>query len=90
MTELARVVARGGSLLFVVPVGRPRIQYNAHRVYSYAQVVETLAPLELVEFALIPDDAETRGLLNNPDPAMVAEQAYACGCFHFKKAGGVG
>jgi SAM-dependent methyltransferase len=90
MTELARVVARGGSLLFVVPVGRPRIQYNAHRVYSYAQVVETLAPLELVEFALIPDDAETRGLLKNPDPAMVAEQAYACGCFHFRKAGGVG
>jgi SAM-dependent methyltransferase len=86
MGELARVVARGGSLLFVIPVGQPRIQYNAHRVYSYEQIVSTFAPLELVEFALIPDDAEKRGLLNDPDPAIVAQQRYACGCFHFRKS----
>jgi SAM-dependent methyltransferase len=85
MTELARVVARGGHLLFVVPVGQPRIQFNAHRVYSYAQVREGLASLELVEFALIPDDAEDRGLIANADPATVARQRYACGCFLFRK-----
>jgi SAM-dependent methyltransferase len=85
MGELARVVARGGSLIFVVPMGRPRIQYNAHRVYSYAQVVDSFAPLDLVEFALIPDDAEKRGMLTNPDPGIVAEQTYACGCFVFRK-----
>ena len=34
-SELQRVLAPGGDLLFVVPVGKPRIMYNAHRIYSY-------------------------------------------------------
>ena len=36
--ELSRVVTKGGSLLFVVPVGKPRIQFNAHRIYSYKKI----------------------------------------------------
>jgi hypothetical protein len=85
MGELTRVVARGGSLIFVIPVGRPKILYNAHRIYSYAQIVDAFAQLELVEFALVPDDAETRGLMKNPDPVIVAQQEYGCGCFLFRK-----
>ena len=41
MEELQRVLAPGGDLLFVVPVGKPRILYNAHRIYSYRQVRES-------------------------------------------------
>ncbi|NEP31283.1 MAG: DUF268 domain-containing protein [Moorea sp. SIO3B2] len=32
--ELQRVVAPGGNLLMVVPVGRARVQFNAHRIYD--------------------------------------------------------
>ena len=35
INELTRVVAAGGSFLFVVPVGKPKIEFNAHRIYSY-------------------------------------------------------
>jgi hypothetical protein len=35
--ELVRVLAAGGNLLVVVPVGRPRIQFNAHRIYDYVE-----------------------------------------------------
>src|SRR5689334_9828840 len=35
IAELKRVLMPGGDLLFVTPVGKPRIQFNAHRIYSY-------------------------------------------------------
>lgn len=80
MAELMRVLAPGGQLLFVTPVGRPRIQYNAHRIYSYQQIVDAFSPLTLEEFALVPDDGE-KGLIENAAPELVAEQKYGCGCF---------
>ncbi len=39
ISKLKRVTAIGGSLLFFVPVGKPRIIFNAHRIYSYVQVI---------------------------------------------------
>lgn len=87
MRELQRVVAPGGSLLFVVPVGQPRIQFNAHRIYAYEQVLEVFRELELAEFALIPDDERQGGLIVGADPALVRDQRYACGCFWLRRPG---
>jgi SAM-dependent methyltransferase len=85
IAELKRVVKPGGSLLFVTPVGKPIIAYNAHRIYSFEQVQEYFEGFELKEFSLIPDDHAVGGLIINADPAMVAQQHYACGCFWFVK-----
>jgi SAM-dependent methyltransferase len=82
INELKRVLKPGGTLLFVTPVGRPRIEFNAHRIYSYRQIVDYFSPLQLNEFSLIPDEG---GLISNADPALVERQEYACGCFWFKK-----
>ncbi len=87
MRELERVVAPGGSLLFVVPVGQPRIQFNAHRIYGYEQVLDVFRELELAEFALIPDDERQGGLIVGADPALVRHQRYACGCFWLRRPG---
>lgn len=88
MGELERVLAPGGTLLFVVPVGRPRVQFNAHRIYAYEHVVGGFEGLELVEFALIPDSAATGNLIRHADPSLVADQRYGCGCFRFARATG--
>jgi SAM-dependent methyltransferase len=85
MAELQRVIAPGGSLLFVVPVGEPRIIFNAHRVYGYEQVVDNFLELDLVEFALIPEHPERGHLIRNAPPALVAREVFACGCFHFRR-----
>jgi len=85
IAELQRVLAPGGTLLFVVPVGRPRIMFNAHRVYGYSQVLESFAALELVEFALIPDKAADGGLIRPASRELADAQEYGCGCFWFKK-----
>ncbi|MBL0923392.1 MAG: DUF268 domain-containing protein [Sphingomonadaceae bacterium] len=84
--ELTRVVAEGGNLLFVVPVcGKARIQFNAHRIYQYDQVIKMFPDFDLAEFALIPDDGSDEGLIRNADPTLASRQRYGCGCFHFVK-----
>jgi hypothetical protein len=82
--ELIRVTAVDGNLLFVVPVGKPIIMFNAHRIYSYGQIYKYFKKMELVEFSMIPDDP-TLSIINNCDPRLVKNQKYACGCFWFKK-----
>lgn len=82
--ELARVLAPAGMLLFVVPVGNPRIEFNAHRVYSYEQVVDLFPELELVESLLVPDSGEMP-LVPNPDSAIINQQYFGCGCFCFRR-----
>lgn len=80
--ELKRVLKPGGNLLFVTPVGKPRIEFNAHRIYSYQQIIEYFSPLTVGEFSLITDNGN---LIEHADPALVQNQQYGCGCFWFKK-----
>ena len=88
MGELARVLAPGGSLLFVVPVGRPRVQFNAHRIYGFDQVIEAFAGLGLAEFALVPDrdDRDGSSLIDNATKEQADRQRYGCGCFWFRRS----
>jgi SAM-dependent methyltransferase len=83
--ELSRVLAKGGSLIFVVPVGAPRIQFNAHRIYSYDMVLEMFPELTLKEFSLIPDNAINTGMVYDASKELADKQAYGCGCFLFTK-----
>jgi hypothetical protein len=84
--ELIRVLAIGGNLLFVVPVGKSRVIYNAHRIYSYNQICEYFRDLKLIEFMLIPDNAVENGIIYTASRDAVASQDYGCGCFWFQKS----
>ena len=81
--ELERVLAPGGQLLFSLPVGRSRVEFNAHRIHDARQVVDEMFPeLDLVEFAGVDDSgvfARNRGFeeLEGAD--------YACGMFRFMR-----
>jgi SAM-dependent methyltransferase len=85
MNELSRVVAPGGTLLLVCPVGRPRVVFNAHRIYSVEQIRGCFPEFALAEFALIPDGRTQLGLLRDASPTFADEQWYGCGCFHLTK-----
>lgn len=80
--ELKRVLAKNGSLLFVIPVGKAKIEFNAHRIYSYEQISEYFKDLTLKEFSLITDKGN---FIENAKPELVKEQDYGCGCFWFVK-----
>lgn len=82
MAELQRVLAPGGSLLFVVPVGRPRVMFNAHRIYSCEQISSAFDHLQLAEFALVPDHPRVE-LIDHALADFANQQEYGCGCFCF-------
>jgi SAM-dependent methyltransferase len=85
ISELKRVLSPGGDLLFVVPIGgQAKILFNAQRTYSYEIVMDAFSDFELVEFALILEDAN--GMVYNDDARnQVKRQEQGCGCFWFKK-----
>jgi len=83
--ELSRVLAPGGSLLFVTPVGREAvIQFNAHRIYTYELVLKLFPDLELKEFSFVPEYG-TDGIREHANPEDLKNEVYACGCFVFTK-----
>ncbi len=83
ISELSRVLAPGGNLLFVVPVGKPKLVFNAHRIYGYDQILSYFSGLILREFALIPDEGALR---YDASKELADAQSYGCGCFWFTKA----
>jgi SAM-dependent methyltransferase len=80
--ELQRVLAPGGQLLFSLPVGRPRVCFNAHRIHDPDEIRAMFPELELVEFSGVDDDGSFR---RNLDPRELAAATYACGLFRFTR-----
>ncbi|ULA64989.1 MAG: hypothetical protein LZF86_190284 [Nitrospira sp.] len=80
--ELARVLRPGGRLFLSVPVGRERVCFNAHRVFSPSTIQSFLPELRLETFSLVNDGGQFR------DRAAVETAAaleYGCGMFEFVK-----
>lgn len=82
--ELSRILAKGGNLLIVLPVGQSKICFNAHRIYSYQHAVDMFAGLTLKEFSFIPTNAPFR-FLKNADPRVTENEVEGAGCFWFVK-----
>lgn len=82
--ELQRIIKTKGNLLIVVPIGRPKIMFNAHRIYSYKQIINLFYKFELKEFSLVSDDKNIP-LIINATEQQANEQNYGCGCFWFTK-----
>lgn len=80
--ELERVLAPGGQLLFSLPVGRPRLCFNAHRVHAPRDVVAAFPKLELREFAAVTDEDE---LVEHLAPEALRDSRYACGLYRFTR-----
>jgi hypothetical protein len=82
MDELGRVIAEGGRLYLSVPVGRERICFNAHRVFSPETILVGFFKLDLISFSLVDDKGHFW-------PECTTDQAsgleYGCGMFVFEK-----
>lgn len=80
--ELARVLAPGGRLYLTTPVGRERVCFNAHRVFSPTRLPDLLSGLSLRAFSWV-DDAGQFHSVDQPGDAVANE--YACGFYEFEK-----
>jgi hypothetical protein len=80
--ELARVLAPGGNLYFALPVGRPRVEFNAHRVHAPSQILDYFHGLDLRAFAVEDDGMRFHAAAS---PGDFENADYACGMFWFNK-----
>lgn len=85
INELIRILAENGDLIIVVPIGKNRIQYNAHRIYSYKQITTYFKELKLIEFSLLTDNENEASWISNATEEIANKQMYGCGCFWFKR-----
>ncbi len=82
--ELQRVLATGGNLYFALPIGNPRVCFNAHRIHSTEQILRYFEGLKLVEFSFVDDKGR---FLQNVGTEVAQGAKYGCGLFHFTRQG---
>lgn len=82
LQSLARVLAPGGRLYLSVPVGRQRLEFNAHRVFSPSTVLEVLGGLTLATAAAVSDEG---ALIEDADLQDIGRSTFAAGLFEFQK-----
>lgn len=81
--ELARVLAPGGNLFFALPIGRPRLCFNGHRVHATQTILDYFPDLELREFTGVHDDGR---FVEHVPIDTFSKSEYACGMFWFRKS----
>jgi hypothetical protein len=82
MSSLQRVLSPGGRLYFSVPIGRERVDFNAHRVFATSTILSSFSGLSLVSFSCIDDDGD---LHEDLLPTGLPQTEYGCGLFEFTK-----
>jgi hypothetical protein len=83
--ELSRVLSPGGKLYFSTPIGKERLVFDAHRVFSPKTIIEefTNNGLMLVEFNYINDSGLEINYNSNIE--FCNNLNYGCGLFVFSK-----
>jgi SAM-dependent methyltransferase len=80
--ELERILKPGGRLYLSLPVGRERVCFNAHRVFSPTKVKELFSSLALTEFSWVDDQDRFR---EHQELGSANGFNYGCGMFAFEK-----
>lgn len=82
---LAELLKSGGTLYLSVPIGRQRVEFNAHRVFAVATVLALARDwLELTRFSFVDDDGRFH-LDADPTAQGYQQLVYGCGIFEFQK-----
>lgn len=84
LVNLTSMLKIGGVLYLSVPVGKPTIEFNAHRIFAGTEVVTEAqrAGLDLQSFNLIDDSGDFR---SEADIGATDALDFGCGCFLFVK-----
>lgn len=86
--NLTQILQPGGKFYFAVPIGPQRINFNAHRVFSIAYVLELFQEkFELDKFAYVDDagDIHEDASLTQQNIQQNFGCWYGCGIFEFTK-----
>ena len=88
ISNITRILKRGGTFYFSVPIGPQRIEFNAHRVFSVNYLLELLGKdFDVQSFSYVNDAGD---LHENVELTSSAVQTsfdckYGCGIFELRK-----
>lgn len=88
LSSIAKILKTEGKFYFSVPIGEQRIEFNAHRVFSVAYLIQILSDEFRIEsFSFVNDNGD---LIKNPllDPILTENSFgcnYGCGIFELVK-----
>jgi hypothetical protein len=87
LARLAGLVAPGGRLWLSAPVGRRRVEFNAHRVFDPRELRESALDLGLAldEFSIVDGHGNHRFFTSEADWNLVASESYVLGIYLFRR-----
>lgn len=86
LNNISKIVSKGGNLYLAVPMGKQRVEFNAHRVFFADTIPNLLTDFTLEKFAFVDDS----GLPQYPDITTIQqdwyfEQRLGCAIYKFRK-----
>ncbi|NJN12883.1 MAG: DUF268 domain-containing protein [Richelia sp. RM1_1_1] len=83
LQSLKKLLKSGGVLLLSVPIGKERVEFNAHRIFAVETIISLTNPdFKLYSFSYIDD----KGIFHeNVDYTALPEMVYGCGMFELIK-----
>lgn len=84
-SEIQKKIKQGGNLYISLPIGRERVEFNAHRVFYAETVVESFAKMKLVEFSCAAEGVIEYHVDIHKYDADCHNGEYRYGLFHFVK-----
>ena len=88
LDNIYQILQEGGKFYFSVPIGKQRIEFNAHRVFSIKYLIKLLEDKYIIDFFSYVDD--NGYLFRNVDltPQLIDNNCscnYGCGIFELTK-----
>lgn len=82
INEIQRVTKKGGSIYFGTPIGKQRLEFNAHRVFDPEYIVALFDGCKLESFAAVNDQDI---YVEKAKIRDYKKADYSCGLYHFVK-----
>lgn len=86
--NITKMIKSGGMFYFSVPLGKQRIEFHAHRVFSLKQLMEMITPcFEIISFSYIDDSNKFYPKIKITDELIQTNCGchYGCAVFELRK-----
>lgn len=83
--NIQKKLKKGGHLYLSVPVGKERVEFNAHRIFYPATVLDSFGDMELIEFSCATEAGIEYNVSIHKYDNDMHNGNHRFGLFHFKK-----
>lgn len=83
--EIQKKIKSGGNLFISLPIGKERVEFNAHRVFYPRTVIENFSLMKLIEFSCTAEGKIEYNVEINKYDQDIHDGDFRYGLFHFVK-----